>query len=96
MFTATSRYANLETAIYEDPSGRMVVYVRRRFVPMFAGSVLFEHPVVEQDRLDTITARYLGDPEQFWRICDANAALLPGDLTAEPGRRLTIPASMGG
>ena len=39
------------------------------------------------DRLDLITARTLGDPEQFWRICDANDALDPDDL-AEPGRRL--------
>jgi len=96
MFTVTSRYANVETAIYQGANGRMVVYVRRRFVPVFAGSVLVEHPVVEQERLDTITARYLGDPEQFWRICDANTAMLPDDLTSEPGRRLTIPASTGG
>lgn len=96
MFTATSRYANLETAIYEGPGGRKVVYVRRRFVPTFSGSVLVEHPVADHDRLDTITARYLGDPEQFWRICDANTVLSPDDLTAEVGRRLTIPSSIGG
>lgn len=96
MFTATSRYSNLETAVYEDPSGRMMVYVRRRFVPAFDGSVLVEHSVVERDRLDVITARYFGDPEQFWRICDANTILLPDDLTAEVGRRLNIPSPTGG
>ena len=33
------------------------------------------------DRLDNIAARYLGDPEQFWRICDANGAMRPDELT---------------
>lgn len=96
MFTATSRYANLETAIYEGPDGRMVVYIRRRFVSIFSGTVLLEHPVAEHDRLDTIATRYLGDPEQFWRICDANMAMSPDNLTVEVGRRLTIASSMGG
>ena len=39
------------------------------------------------------TAQYLGDPEQFWRICDANDAMRPDDLTAEVGRRLLIPVA---
>ena len=41
-----------------------------------AGSI----PVTEGDRLDNITARFLGDPTQFWRVCDANLALLPDEL----------------
>jgi nucleoid-associated protein YgaU len=64
--------------------------VRRRFCPppeRFA--LLQEHAVVQGDRLDNITAKYLGDPEQFWRICDANAAMRPEDLI-EIGRRLRI------
>ena len=32
----------------------------------------------------------LGDPEQFWRICDANDAMHPLDMTSEPGRILRI------
>jgi hypothetical protein len=40
-----------------------------------------------------LTARYIGDPEQFWRVCDANRALLPDDLTAAAGNviRITLP-----
>jgi hypothetical protein len=38
-----------------------------------------------------LTARALGDPEQFWRICDANNAMYPPDLVAEPGQRLRVP-----
>jgi hypothetical protein len=96
MFSATSRYANLETATYKTANGRTIVYMRRRFVPVFNGTVLAEHEVVEGDRLDNITAYYLSDPEQFWRICDANTAMKPDDLTAEIGRRLNIPLPTGG
>ena len=40
-----------------------------------------------------LTARYIGDPEQFWRVCDANRALLPDELTAAAGSviRITLP-----
>lgn len=27
-----------------------------------------------------ITARFLTDPTQFWRVCDANTVMRPGDL----------------
>lgn len=96
MFSATSRYANLEIVTYQTSDGRTVVYVRRRFIPAFSGTVLAEHAVVEGDRLDNVTAHYLGDPEQFWRICDANTAMRPDDLTAEIGRCVNIPLPTGG
>jgi hypothetical protein len=96
MFSATSRYASLETAVYTAADGRPIVYVRRRFVPAASGLPLAEHLVVEGDRLDNITARYLGDPQQFWRVCDANTAMRPDDLTAVIGRRLAIVLPTGG
>ena len=37
----------------------------------------------------SIAAKYLGDPEQFWRICDANGAVRPDELEMV-GRRLRI------
>jgi hypothetical protein len=90
-FPPTSRYSGIETATLEDAAGVTVIYLRRRFVPppeRFA--LLQEHVVCEKDRLDNITAHYLDDPEQFWRICDANRALSPDELTETPGRRLRI------
>jgi hypothetical protein len=42
-------------------------------------------------RPDLLAYRTLGDPEQFWRLCDANAVLRPVDLTADPGRPVRIP-----
>ena len=32
-------------------------------------------PFADGDRLDLISYRFYRDPEQFWRICDANRAL---------------------
>jgi hypothetical protein len=90
-FSPTSRYHLIDTATWQAPDGRPIVYVRRRFVPhpeQFA--LLHEHLVAEGDRLDQLAARYLGDPEQFWRLCDANRALRPEELTETPGRRLRI------
>jgi nucleoid-associated protein YgaU len=99
VFTPTSRYAGIETAEVEIEPGRSVRYLRRRLLPppeRFA--VLEEHVVVDGDRLDLIAAAHLGDPEQFWRIADANGAMRPEDLTAEPGRRLriTLPEGVDG
>ena len=44
----------------------------------------------EGERLDIIAAQHLGDPEQFWRLCDANGAMRPDELTETVGRRLRI------
>jgi hypothetical protein len=40
--------------------------------------------------LDNVTARYLGDPTLFWRLCDANRAMLPHELTDTIGSKLRI------
>ncbi len=53
--------------------------------------LLEEVAVQEGERLDQIAARTLGNAEHFWRICDANNAMNPFDLTDEPGRKLRIP-----
>ena len=91
MFEPTSRYYSLDTAIFTFPSGRTMAYVRRRFLPRGEEMpLLAEVRVTQGDRLDLITARTLGDPEQFWRVADANNAMNPFDLV-QPGRTLRIP-----
>lgn len=92
MFDTKSRYYNIETGFATLPDGRSVTYVRRRFLP--AGSkmpLLVEVTVNEGDRLDFITSRTIGDPEQFWRVCDANDAMNPEEITAEIGQKLRVP-----
>ena len=90
-FPPTSRYYGFDTLEITLASGLTVVYLPRRFLPqpeIFA--LLQEHVVTQGDRLDNVTAHYLGDPEQFWRVADANRAMRPEELTAEIGRRLRI------
>jgi hypothetical protein len=91
LFPPTSRYYGLDVAIMDGDGDHPIIYLRRRFLPgpeRFA--LLQEHEVSEGERLDNIAAHYLGDPEQFWRVCDANAAMRPEALTETIGRRLRI------
>lgn len=98
MFDSTSRYYEIENATLSvtesDGQKRQIAYKKRRFIPTFAGNtVLLEHTIAQQDRLDNVTNTYLGDPAQFWRVCDANHAQLPCELTREPGQRIKIALS---
>jgi hypothetical protein len=90
-FPPNSRYRGVGTAALELPDGRTVIYLRRRFVPPPESlAALGEVTVTQGDRLDLIAAAQLGDPELAWRICDANGALRPEELTEPIGRRLRI------
>ena len=98
-FPQTSRYYGFETLQTKLPNGLVVVYLKRRFLPQPEKfSVLEEHIVTEDERLDNITAKYLGDPEQFWRVADANRAMRPEELTETVGRilRITLPEGIPG
>ena len=90
-FPANSRYNATPVARHITPDGREVVHLRRRFVPPPEDFVLLrEHVVVQGDRLDNLAAQHLGDPELFWRLCDANGAMRPDELTETVGRRLRV------
>jgi hypothetical protein len=96
MFAMGSRYYSLPLLKWEGKDGKEVVYVSRRFLP--SGDefdLLLEHRVAEGERLDTITAQYLDDPEQFWRICDASEAMSPFELTDPVGRKIDITMPQG-
>jgi hypothetical protein len=97
-FPATSRYAGAEVATHEDADGRVTAYLRRRFLPHPERFALLQlHTVAEGERLDNLTATYLRDPEQFWRVADANRAMRPDDLMVV-GRplRITLPEGIPG
>jgi hypothetical protein len=90
-FPMNSRYSGIETTTLQTPEGKEIIYLRRRLLPpVNRFALLLEHVVTQGERLDNITATYLGDPEQFWRVCDANGAMRPDDLTETIGRRLRI------
>lgn len=92
MFDHTSRYYGLPVATTTDAAGRTVSYVPRRFLPNGDDLPLMaEVAVAQDDRIDLVAYRTLGDPAAFWRICDANNAMDPQELTAEAGRLLRVP-----
>jgi hypothetical protein len=94
LIPGNSRYQSVGAASIRMPDGRTVTYLRRRFLPMPANFATLQEIVISQgDRLDLLAARHLGDAEQFWRICDANGAMNPDELTATVGRtlRITLP-----
>ena len=92
MFDHTSRYYRITEARLTLPDGREVTYKRRRFLPR--GGEMPVMAVVQSaqgERLDLLAHRTLGDPTQFWRICDANDVLDPLEIEAEAGRETKIP-----
>ena len=98
-FPITSRYHNLETATLESADERLIVYLRRRFLPDPANfALLQEHRVSACQRPDHLAALYLNDPEQFWRLADANGVMQPEELTDEIGKvvRITLPEGLPG
>ncbi len=98
LFPPTSRYHGIETVTLVTAAGQEIVYLRRRFVPpsdRFA--VVQLHAVAQGERLDNIAALFIGDPEQYWQLCDANDAMRPEELEAV-GRvlRITLPEGVPG
>jgi hypothetical protein len=93
MFTSDSRYQGVPDAVHDDRTGRPIRYKLLRIIPNPPPGDL--HAVTQGDRLDRVAADAFGDPEQSWRICDANAALDPDELVSEVGRRLVIPQPVG-
>ena len=94
-----SRYSGTGTALLTLQDGRTVAYRLRRFLPQGRTlPLLAEARAGRDERLDLFTYRTLGDPEQFWQVCDANDAMRPEDLTAGEERilRVTMPQMPGG
>jgi nucleoid-associated protein YgaU len=99
LFAATSRYYGIDTDTFQQPGQPPIVYVRRRFVPPSKNfQVIEEYTVVKGDRLDNIAGQYLGDPTLFWRVCDANGAMRPEELTETIGEqiKITLPEGVTG
>jgi hypothetical protein len=93
MFFKGSRYEGVGTDSLTGAQGRVVRFKKVRFIPDTKAPLALV--VGQGERLDHIAHRVYQDPELFWRIGDANRAMLPDDLVAEPGRALLIPPSEG-
>ncbi len=80
MFFPGSRYASLGTYVVTRTDGSTVLATKLPKPGLQA--VLGYHRRNAGDRLDQIAARFLSDPTAFWRVCDANGALVPDALAA--------------
>lgn len=87
LFDDKSRYASVAPTYAVDRRGRVVEIVPppERPVQALAGY----HLRRQGERLDHLAAHYLGDPAGYWRIAEANDAMLP-DALAE-AREVAIP-----
>ena len=94
MFFPGSRYATAPQYSLTLPTGAVVRAVK----PPAPGSpsVLGYYRRQPGDRLDQIAARFLGDATQFWRICDADGAMVPDALAARPLVGVPLGATTGG
>jgi hypothetical protein len=95
-FPPNSRYNGQPVLVHIDARGHEIAYLSRRVVPpadRFA--TMQAHTVQQQDRLDNLSARHFGDPEQWWRLADANGAIRPGELTETPGVKLRVTLGEG-
>ncbi|MEM6456220.1 MAG: hypothetical protein AAF772_14080 [Acidobacteriota bacterium] len=91
MFDPTSRYADRETRVHVADDGREIRHVARRFLPDGSDQPLLGDVTVRQDdRLDLIAHRTLGDAGAWWRVADANEAMDPTALTERAGDVLRV------
>jgi hypothetical protein len=80
VFTPDSRYAAQPTYTVSLADGRQVSAVVApppRTVPIVGYS-----QSSRGERLDIVAVQYLNAPTGFWRLCDANNAMLAGALSA--------------
>ncbi len=98
-FSNRSRYYGIDTTTLVSPQGAVIAYLRRRFLPEADQFQLLEEYRTRQgDRLDNLAAHFLADPELYWRLCDANNAMRPEELTESLARvlRITLPQGVAG
>ena len=96
MFFRGSRYEPVPETSLIGKDGRTITYKRMRFIPQPASPPRLFGRVEEGDRPDLAAYRTIGDPEQFWRLCDLNLVQRPVDLTAFAGARFGVPSPQGG
>jgi hypothetical protein len=84
MFASNSRYYNLGTYTVTLANGQTAVATRLHLPPTSPGPLSGYYTVEQNDRLDTLAARYFTDPTLFWQLCDANNSPSATALIARP------------
>jgi hypothetical protein len=92
MFFPGSRYANLSP--YQATLTDGTVVQATRWPLPGPAAVLGYHRRRQGERLDNLAARYLADATTFWRLCDANDAMVPDALAVRDLIGIPITASV--
>lgn len=82
MFDDKSRYKDVEQYEMQDLRGRTVPVVATPEAPI--QSILGYHLLKQGQRPDHLAARYLDNAAGFWRIAEANDAMLAEALSEQP------------
>lgn len=92
MFAPNSRYRGLPLRSIAAADGTQIEFVGRRIIPALSRyRALTQHRASGDERIDSVAAEVFGDPELYWRICDANGDADPGAAATHPGRLIVIP-----
>ncbi len=84
-----SRYADSEVRLALDSRTSKHRFTAYREWPVVS-SEFFYYEWVEGDRIDWVSEKFLGKPNLWWRVMDANPEVLD-PLTILPGTLLRIP-----
>ncbi len=89
MIKKSSRYHGFDHHRHLTPGGHEILYLERRFIPRLQTSGKTTN--AQSERLDLIADRTLGNPQLYWRLCDANEETNPFVLSERSGRTLKLP-----
>lgn len=84
MFASNSRYYQLGTYTVTLANGQIAIATRLPLPPTSPVPLSGYYTVQQNDRLDSIAARYLSDPTLFWQLCDANNSPSAASLITRP------------
>jgi len=90
MFLDKSRYAKIPKDQVTTFAGRKMMAIRLRRLPAPPATPV---TVNQNDRLDLLAQRHLGDSTRFWHIADANTKLAARDLVSRVLDTVKIPTS---
>lgn len=91
-YAPNSRYRGLAFRSVAKGDGTTVEFVGRRIIPALSRyRALTRHRASGDERIDMVAAEAFGDPELYWRICDANGDADPGPAAKPAGRLIVIP-----
>lgn len=91
-FPPNSRYYMTPERTRTLPDGTVQTFTGRRIIPATERFVAMDRlRLTGAERIDMIANLAYGDPELYWRICDANGDQDPARATDTPGRLLILP-----